>query len=95
MIEINDKLAGEERTPFTNVFLQEIERMNVLLEIMKISLWELNLGLAGALLVCLDSAAFRGFGWVRVQIAFCHIFDRGAGLYGVQVTLPSLTPWTA
>ena len=25
MIELEDKLAGEDRTPFTNVFLQEIE----------------------------------------------------------------------
>ena len=39
MIEINEKLAGEERTPFTSVFLQEIERMNVLLALMKLSLF--------------------------------------------------------
>ena len=44
MLDIQDKLAGEERTPFTNVFLQEIERMDVLLEIMKRELFELDLG---------------------------------------------------
>ena len=38
-------LQGEERTPFTNVFLQEIERMNVLLGVMKESLFSLDLGL--------------------------------------------------
>merc|ERR1712127_338041 len=51
MIEINEKLAGEERTPFTSVFLQEIERMNVLLSIMKLSLFELDLGLKGDLTI--------------------------------------------
>merc|ERR1711871_32633 len=51
MIELEDKLAGEERTPFTSVFLQEIERMNVLLGVMKISLFELDLGLKGDLTI--------------------------------------------
>ena len=51
MIEINEKLAGEERTPFTSVFLQEIERMNVLLAVMKLSLFELDLGLKGDLTI--------------------------------------------
>jgi len=51
MIDIMDKLAGEERTPFTNVFLQEIERMDILLEIMKRELFELDLGLKGDLTI--------------------------------------------
>jgi dynein heavy chain len=51
MIEINEKLAGEERTPFTSVFLQEIERMNILLALMKLSLFELDLGLKGDLTI--------------------------------------------
>merc|ERR1712072_172745 len=51
MIEIQEKLAGEERTPFTNVFLQEIERMNVLLALMKLTLFELDLGLKGDLTI--------------------------------------------
>merc|ERR1711871_71067 len=51
MIELEDKLAGEERTPFTSVFLQEIERMNVLLGVMKLSLFELDLGLKGDLTI--------------------------------------------
>merc|ERR1711939_658238 len=51
MIEIQEKLQGEERTPFTNVFLQEIERMNVLLALMKLTLFELDLGLKGDLTI--------------------------------------------
>jgi len=51
LIDINDRLAGEERTPYTNVFLQEIERMNVLLAEMKLSLFELDLGLKGDLTI--------------------------------------------
>ena len=51
MLEIADKLQGEERTPFTNVFLQEIERMNVLLVVMKESLFSLDLGLKGDLTI--------------------------------------------
>ena len=51
MIDIIEKLAGEERTPFTNVFLQEIERMDILLAIMKLSLFELDLGLKGDLTI--------------------------------------------
>ena len=54
MIEVQEKLAGEERTPFTNVFLQEIERMNILLAIMRSSLFDLNLGLKGDLTISDD-----------------------------------------
>eukprot|EP00741_Cyanophora_paradoxa_P005992 tig00000955_g5810.t1 len=41
----------EERTPYINVFLQEIERMNFLLKEMKRSLAELDLGLRGDLTI--------------------------------------------
>merc|ERR1711881_397610 len=41
----------QPRTPFTNVFLQEIERMNVLLALMKLTLFELDLGLKGDLTI--------------------------------------------
>ena len=51
MLDITDRLAGEDRSPFTNVFLQEIERMNILLKIMKVSLFELDLGLKGDLTI--------------------------------------------
>ena len=51
MLDITDRLAGEDRSPFTDVFLQEIERMNILLKIMKVSLFELDLGLKGDLTI--------------------------------------------
>jgi len=51
MLDIADKLGSEERSPFTNVFLQEIERVNILLGIMKLSLFELDLGLKGDLTI--------------------------------------------
>jgi len=54
MIEVQEKLQGEERTPFTNVFLQEIERMNILLAVMRNSLFDLNLGLKGDLTISDD-----------------------------------------
>jgi len=57
MIEVQEKLAGEERTPFTNVFLQEIERMNILLAIKKSSLFDLDLGLRGDLTISDDMEA--------------------------------------
>jgi dynein heavy chain len=49
--EIVDRLAadGGDRTPYTSVFLQEIERMNILLKGIKLSLLELDLGLKGDL----------------------------------------------
>ena len=49
--EITERLTadGGERTPYTSVFLQEIERMNMLLKGMKLSLLELDLGLKGDL----------------------------------------------
>jgi len=50
-IDIQEKLGNDERTPFTNVFLQEIERMNVLLGVLKTSLFELDLGLKGDLTI--------------------------------------------
>lgn len=49
-IDMNDLLERvEERTPYVNVFLQEIERMNILLKEIKRSLAELDLGLRGDL----------------------------------------------
>jgi dynein heavy chain, axonemal len=47
MSEITERI--EERTPYTNVFLQEIERMNMLLKEIRRSLAELELGLKGDL----------------------------------------------
>ena len=47
MLEILDRV--EERTPYVNVFLQEIERMQILTEEIKRSLAELDLGLKGDL----------------------------------------------
>jgi dynein heavy chain len=47
MVEILEKV--EERSPFVNVFLQEIERMNLLLGEIRRSLAELDLGLKGDL----------------------------------------------
>jgi len=49
--EIIERLAadGGDRTPYTSVFLQEIERMNILLKGIKMSLLELDLGLKGDL----------------------------------------------
>jgi len=46
--ELEERTA-EERTPYTSVFLQECERMNMLLFEMKRSLAELDLGLKGDL----------------------------------------------
>ena len=51
MLDITDKLGSDERSPFTNVFLQEIERVNILISIMKTSLLELDLGLKGDLTI--------------------------------------------
>jgi len=45
---IKEKLNGE-KTPYTVVCLQEMERMNILLAIIRNSLVELKLGMAGAL----------------------------------------------
>jgi len=47
MVEILEKV--EERTPYVNVFLQEIERMNLLLKEIRRTLAELDLGLKGDL----------------------------------------------
>jgi len=47
LFALTEKL--EERSPFTNVFLQEMERMNMLLFEMRRSLAELDLGLKGDL----------------------------------------------
>lgn len=47
MIIINEKV--KEKTPYVVVALQELERMNELLEEIKKSLYELKLGLLGAL----------------------------------------------
>ena len=57
MLDVQEKLQGEERTPFTNVFLQEIERMNILLGVMKASLFDLDLGLKGDLTISDDMEA--------------------------------------
>jgi len=48
MIELDER-TQDERSPFTSVFLQECERMNMLLFEMKRSLAELDLGLKGDL----------------------------------------------
>ena len=47
ILEILERV--EERTPYVNVFLQEIERMQTLIQKMKSSLQELDLGLRGDL----------------------------------------------
>ena len=47
MMEIEERI--DERTPYTSVFLQECERMNVLLDEMTRSLIELDLGFRGEL----------------------------------------------
>jgi dynein heavy chain len=48
LVDISDRLE-EDRTPPQHVFYQECERMNLLIEVMKLSLLELNLGLKGEL----------------------------------------------
>lgn len=45
MLEIMNKVAPEERTPYVIVAFQECERMNMLTNEMKRSLKELDLGL--------------------------------------------------
>jgi len=47
MIEIN--LRAKERPPFIVVILQECERMNIVLDILRISLIQLDAGLKGQL----------------------------------------------
>lgn len=49
MLEIEDRITMEDRTPYTNVFLQEIDRMSKLLYEMRRSLVELDMGLRGDL----------------------------------------------
>jgi len=51
MLELGDKLDGEERTPYMSVFLQAIERFNILVGIVRSTLSDLNLGLKGDLAV--------------------------------------------
>merc|ERR1719240_168228 len=48
MMELEERTA-DERSPYTSVFLQECERMNMLLFELKRSLAELDLGLKGDL----------------------------------------------
>merc|ERR1712000_390111 len=47
LVDVLDRVS--ERTPYVNVFLQEIERMNILLKEIKRSLAEMDLGLRGDL----------------------------------------------
>ena len=73
--EIIERLAadGGERTPYTSVFLQEIERMNILLKGIKTSLLELDLGLKGDLQI---SDAMMGLMYApprRPPLHFCNI----------------------
>jgi dynein heavy chain len=49
MIDIRGKLKPEDYTPFVIVSLQESERMNLLLSLMRNSMTELELGISGAL----------------------------------------------
>ena len=45
--ELEARLADGERSPYSSVFLQECERMNLLLAEMRRSLLELDMGLKG------------------------------------------------
>ena len=47
--ELEDRVTMEDRTPYTNVFLQEVDRMSKLLYEMRRSLHELDMGLRGDL----------------------------------------------
>jgi dynein heavy chain len=49
MLELEDRVGLEDRTPYTNVFLQEVDRMSKLLYEMRRSLVELDMGLRGDL----------------------------------------------
>jgi hypothetical protein len=49
LLELEDRAGVEDRTPFTNVFLQEVDRMSKLLYEMRRSLVELDMGLRGDL----------------------------------------------
>jgi len=51
MFEIEERLGATERSPYSSVFMQECERMNILLFEMRRSLVELDMGLKGDLSV--------------------------------------------
>jgi dynein heavy chain len=85
LIDINERLQGEERTPYTNVFLQEIERMNALLKEMKVSLQELDLGLRGDLTI---SDAMEAMMDALFQETIPRMWEKKS-----YPTLRSLGPW--
>jgi dynein heavy chain len=50
MLEVNERLE-DDRTPYQNVFYQECERMNILLEVVRQAMSDLDLGLKGELAI--------------------------------------------
>jgi len=49
MVDISMKVSAEGKPPYLMVMMQEAERMNILLDTVRLSLEELRLGLDGAL----------------------------------------------
>jgi len=99
MEDIADRI--EDRTPFTNVFMQEIERMNMLLKEIRRSLAELDLGLKGDLTISeamekLMSALYDDkvpFVWEKR--AYPSLRPLGSWLQNLLERIKQLTDWTA
>ena len=85
LTEIQGRL--KDLTPFTNFFLQEIERMNRLVETMKASLLELDLGLKGE----------RTMSTEMRQLMECLHIGQVPGVWRrhAYLSLRSLRPWLA
>eukprot|EP00295_Goniomonas_pacifica_P045819 CAMPEP_0175918472 /NCGR_PEP_ID=MMETSP0108-20121206/11901_1 /TAXON_ID=195067 ORGANISM="Goniomonas pacifica, Strain CCMP1869" /NCGR_SAMPLE_ID=MMETSP0108 /ASSEMBLY_ACC=CAM_ASM_000204 /LENGTH=1079 /DNA_ID=CAMNT_0017241099 /DNA_START=10 /DNA_END=3249 /DNA_ORIENTATION=- len=99
MVEILERV--EERTPYNNVFLQEIERMNALVMEMKRSLAELDLGLKGDLQISdsmekLMQALFEDKvppGWEK--LAYPSMRPLSLWLVNLLDRVKQLVDWTA
>ncbi len=113
--EITDKLPDlfpyaeleertqDERSPYTSVFLQECERMNLLLFEMKRSLGELDLGLKGDLSISekmelLMNSLFDNRvpdAWAKLDRGFPPLRGLGSWLVDLLARQRQLEAWTA
>ena len=92
---------GEDQSPYTMVAIQECERMNVLLGILRSSLVELNLGLKGDLTMT-ESMEKLMFSLANDQIpaswmkyAYASLRPLGSWLQNLIERHTQLTEWTA
>jgi len=100
MIEIRTRVKDEDYTPYIIVSFQESDRMNLLLDRMRTSMTELELGISGALnvtesmeLLALDLQINKvNAGWA--QLAFPSLKSLAAWFADLLCRVEQLTEWT-